>query len=163
MTLRHSLLAPVRRRLWAWLADSPEAQASFAAAALKRGLDEYRVFGEPTRLQIDPTATVNDALFNTESGNIVVGERAFFGFGVMVLTGTHDINLDGQARKDSVPPSGRDITIETGAWVASGAIVLGPCTIGESAVVAAGAVVTTDVPASTLVGGVPARIIRQIA
>ena len=45
---------------------------------------------------------------------------------------------------------------------ASGAIVLGPCTIGESAVVAAGAVVTGDVPARVVVGGVPARVIREI-
>lgn len=162
MTLRHRALAPVRRRLWAWLSDSPEAHATFAASALRRGLDEYLVFGDPGRLSIHPTAIVNDALFNTESGAIVVSEHAFFGFRVLVLTGTHDISMQGNARQRAVPREGRDITIEAGAWVASGAIVLGPCTIGESAVVAAGAVVTTDVPAHALVGGVPARVIREI-
>lgn len=162
MTLRHRILAPVRRRLWAWLSDSPEARATFAASALRRGLDEHVVFGDPSRLSIHPTAVVNDALFNTESGAIVVGEHAFFGFRVLVLTGTHDISMQGDARQRAVPTQGRDITIETGAWVASGAIVLGPCTIGESAVVAAGAVVTADVPAHTLVAGVPARVIQKI-
>lgn len=163
MTLRHRLMEPTRRRIWAWLADSPEARASFAAAALAQGLDEYRVFGDPARLSIHPSASVNDALFNTESGSIAVGEHAFFGFRVLVLTGTHDSSARGTARRDSVPPQGRDITIETGAWVASGAIVLGPCTIGESAVVAAGAVVTSDVPARVMVGGVPARVIRELS
>jgi acetyltransferase-like isoleucine patch superfamily enzyme len=162
MTLRHRLMEPARRRLWAWLADSPEARASFTAAMLKQGLDEYRVFGDPARLHIHPTAGVNDALFNTESGTIVVGEHAFFGFRVLGLTGTHDIAARGAARQDAVPPQGRDVTIETGAWVASGAIVLGPCTIGESAVVAAGAVVTADVPARVVVGGVPAQVIREL-
>jgi acetyltransferase-like isoleucine patch superfamily enzyme len=162
MTLRHRLMEPVRKRLWAWLADSPEARASFAAAALRQGLDEYRVFGDPARLRIHPTASVNDALFNTESGTISVGEYAFFGFRVLVLTGTHDIAAHGAARQDAVPRQGRDIVIEKGAWVASGAIVLGPCTIGESAVVAAGAVVTEDVPANVVVGGVPARAIREL-
>jgi acetyltransferase-like isoleucine patch superfamily enzyme len=155
-------MAPLRRRLWAWLSDSPEARASFAAAALKQGLDEYRVFGDHTRLHLHPTANVNDALFNTESGTIAVGEYAFFGFRVLVLTGTHDIAERGAKRRDAVPSQGRDIVIEAGAWVASGAIVLGPCTIGESAVVAAGAVVTGDVPARVVVGGVPARVIREI-
>lgn len=163
MTLRHRLTAPLRRRVWAWLADSPEARASFAAAALRQGLDDYRVFGDPARLHIHPTASVNDALFNTESGEIVVGEHAFFGFRVLVLTGTHDISAQGQTRQDAVPSRGRDITIEEGAWVASGAIVLGPCTIGASAVVAAGAVVTANVPARAFVAGVPARVVREIS
>jgi acetyltransferase-like isoleucine patch superfamily enzyme len=163
VTMRHRVTAPVRRRLWAWLADSPEARASFAAAMLRRGLDEYLVFGDPARLSIDPTASVNDALFNTESGTIFVGEHAFFGFRVLVLTGTHDVAERGVARQEAVPSKGRDVIIEKGAWVASGAIVLGPCTVGESAVVAAGAVVTTDVPARTVVAGVPARVIRELS
>jgi acetyltransferase-like isoleucine patch superfamily enzyme len=130
---------------------------------LRQGLDEYRVFGDPGRLRIDPTASVNDALFNTESGTISVGEYAFFGFRVLLLTGTHDIAARGAARRDAVPTQGWDIVIEPGAWVASGAIVLGPCTVGESAVVAAGAVVTADVPAGVIVGGIPARVIRKLA
>jgi acetyltransferase-like isoleucine patch superfamily enzyme len=162
MALRHQLTAPLRRRPWAWLANSPEAHATFAASALTVGLEEHRVFGDPARLSIHRTARVNDALFNTESGSIAVGKDAFFGFGVKVLTGTHDIAQRGNARQMAVPREGRDIVIEEGAWVASGAIVLGPCRIGESAVVAAGAVVTDDVPALVIVGGVPARVIGEV-
>ena len=162
MALRHQLMAPLRRRLWAWLADSPEARASFAASALTQGLDKHRVFGDPARLHVHPTAQLNDTLFNTESGSIVVGEQASFGFRVQVLTGTHDITARDAARQDAVPSQGHDIIIEAGAWVASGAIVLGPCTMGESAVVGAGAVVTRDVPALVIVGGVPARVIGKV-
>jgi acetyltransferase-like isoleucine patch superfamily enzyme len=162
MALRHRLGAPLRRRLWAWLADTPEAAATFSAAALKRGLDEYRVFGDPARLHIHATAQVNDALFNTESGTISIGEHAFFGFGVQVLTGTHDVAARGADRQNAVPSYGHDIVIEDGAWVASGAILLGPCTIGQSAVVAAGAVVTADVPPLQIVGGIPARALRTL-
>ncbi|MEY2443252.1 MAG: hypothetical protein QOJ46_2678, partial [bacterium] len=49
-----------------------------------------------------------------------------------------------------------------GAWIGSGAIVLGPCRIGAHAVVAAGAVVTEDVAPETLVAGVPARTVRSL-
>ncbi len=54
------------------------------------------------------------------------------------------------------------ITIEDDVWIGAGAIVTDGVTIGRGAVVGAGAVVTKDVPAHTVVGGVPARVIRQI-
>src|SRR5215204_3131330 len=48
------------------------------------------VYGDPARLHIAPTAVVNNALFNLSSGEITVGDYAFFGHNVSVLTGTHD-------------------------------------------------------------------------
>jgi acetyltransferase-like isoleucine patch superfamily enzyme len=53
--------------------------------------------------------------------------------------------------------------IEKGVWIAAGAIISGGVTVGEHSVVAAGSVVTKDVPANSLVGGNPARVIRSIA
>lgn len=120
------------------------------------------VFGDRSRLLLAPTAIVNNALFNTTSGRIRVGEYAFFGHNVCVLTGTHDVAALGPSRQSAIPNDGRDIVIEAGAWVASNATILGPCVIGEHAVVAAGAVVTADVPAFRIVGGVPARIIGEV-
>jgi len=55
------------------------------------------------------------------------------------------------------------IVIERNVWIAAGAIVIGGVTIGENSVVAAGSVVTRDVPPNSLVGGNPARVIRSIA
>jgi acetyltransferase-like isoleucine patch superfamily enzyme len=57
---------------------------------------------------------------------------------------------------------GKPIVIERGVWIAAGAIVIGGVTVGENSVVAAGSVVTKDVPANMLVGGNPARVIREI-
>lgn len=132
------------------------------SAAVERARWAPRVYGDERKLNLHETAVVNDALFNLSSGEITVGEYAFFGHGVAVLTGTHDITTFDRARQVSVPKSGRDVVIERGVWVSTGALVLGPCRIGEHAVVAAGSVVTGDVPAFAVVGGAPAKVIRMI-
>lgn len=115
--------------------------------------------GRRERVHLGVGVVVNDALFNAVSGEIHVGDYAFFGHGVAVLTGTHDITLEGHARQRAVPQEGRDVVIEEGAWIASRATVIGPVRVGAHAVVCAGAVVTEDVPERTIVGGVPARVI----
>ena len=57
---------------------------------------------------------------------------------------------------------GKPIVIEKNVWIAAGAIIIGGITVGENSVVAAGSVVTEDIPPNTLAGGNPARIIRSI-
>jgi acetyltransferase-like isoleucine patch superfamily enzyme len=120
------------------------------------------VFGDRKRVSIHPTANVNNALFNTASGEITVEEYAFFGHGVRLITGTHDYTRLGEERQRAIPLTGHDIVVRAGAWIGSGATVLGPCTIGEHAVVAAHALVNRDVPSFTIVGGAPARPLRTI-
>jgi acetyltransferase-like isoleucine patch superfamily enzyme len=61
------------------------------------------------------------------------------------------------------PDAAAPVRIGRGAWICVGAIVLPGVSIGENALVAAGAVVTRDVQASTLVGGVPARLIKTLS
>ena len=125
-------------------------------------LYRYQVHGALERLHIDPTAIVNNALFNVSGGEITIGEYAFFGHEVAVLTGTHDITKFGRERQTTYPRSGRDVVIEEGVWVASHALVLGPVRIGKHAVVAAGALVLEDVPPYTVVAGRPAKVIKKI-
>ena len=125
-------------------------------------LYRYQVHGSLERLHIDPTAIVNNALFNVSGGEITVGEYAFFGHEVAVLTGTHDITKFGRERQTTYPRSGRDVVIEEGVWVASHAMVLGPVRIGKHAVVAAGALVLEDVPAYAVVAGRPAKVLKKI-
>jgi acetyltransferase-like isoleucine patch superfamily enzyme len=125
-------------------------------------LYRYRVHGDLKRLHIDPTAIVNNALFNVSGGDITLGRYAFFGHYVAVLTGTHDITKFGRERQTTFPRSGRDVVIGDGVWIASHAIVLGPVTIGEHAVVAAGSLVVNDVPPYAIVVGRPAKVVRTI-
>ena len=56
----------------------------------------------------------------------------------------------------------KPITIKENAWIASRAIIMKGVTVGKASVVAAGAVVTKDVPEKTVVAGVPAKVIKQI-
>jgi acetyltransferase-like isoleucine patch superfamily enzyme len=132
------------------------AELSTRAAAEEDPLHKPLVYGDPARLQVDPTAVVNNALFNLSSGTISVGRYAFFGHNVAILTGTHDIKTFGAERQVAVPKTGRDVQIGEGAWVSSFAIVVGPCSIGEHAVVGAGSLVLHDVAPYTVVAGSPA-------
>ncbi|MCU1661920.1 MAG: hypothetical protein QOI36_5365 [Pseudonocardiales bacterium] len=125
-------------------------------------LYSYRWHGDRSRLHIPDTAIVNNALFNMSGGTISLGEHAFFGHDVAVLTGTHDINQFGRARQLAFPRSGRDVVIGQGVWLASHVLVLGPVTIGEHAVVAAGSLVREDVEPYTVVAGRPAKVIKKI-
>jgi len=120
------------------------------------------ILGDHRLVSIHPSARVQNALFNVGCGRIVIEENAFFGYNVSLLTGRHDITQFGKERKRAVPASGCDIVIRTGAWVATHAIILGPCEVGEHAVVAAGSVVTRDVPPYHVVAGHPARTIRRL-
>ncbi len=125
-------------------------------------LERMLVFGDRSRLRIHPSAKVHNALFNLSSGDVTVGEHAFFGHSVSILTGTHDIGKFGVERANAIPESGRDIDVGEGAWISSHAIVLGPCAIGAHAVVGAGAVVQEDVAPYAVVGGNPAKVIKVI-
>lgn len=120
------------------------------------------IYGDPTRLHIAPTAIVNNALFNLSSGDITVGDYAFFGHSVSVLTGTHDWTKFGAERQVAVPQSGRDVVIEEGAWVSSNAIIVAPCRIGAHSVVGVGSLVLKDVEPYTIVAGNPAKVLRTI-
>ena len=127
---------------------------------LNRGLSiSPTVWGDPARLEIDETAKVFTCFFNTNSGRIRVGEATFAGSGVSILAGAHDPKLTGYLRRDADITEGCDIEIGKGVWLASRCTLLGPCRIGDNAVIAAGAVVTpgTEVPAGTVWGGVPAK------
>jgi acetyltransferase-like isoleucine patch superfamily enzyme len=120
------------------------------------------VHGDRSRLHIAPTATVNNALFNLSAGHVTVREHAFFGHNVSVLTGTHDVTKFGAERKNAHPREGRDVVVGEGVWVASNATIIGPCTIGDHAVVGACSLVQGDVEPYTVVAGVPAKEIRRI-
>jgi acetyltransferase-like isoleucine patch superfamily enzyme len=109
-----------------------------------------------------PEAQVNNFLAVTNSGHIWIEDFVFFGKNVSLITGTHDPARFEADRRDHFPREGRDIVIRRGAWIATNAIVIGPCVVGEHAVVGAGSVVTKDVPPYAIVCGNPARVVRSV-
>lgn len=90
---------------------------------------------------------------------ITIGSNVALGHEVLLMTGTH--HLTGPTRRAG-PYTSKPIVIEDGAWLGSRATILPGVTVGAGAIVAAGAVVSKNVPPHTLVGGVPARPIRQL-
>ena len=120
------------------------------------------IWRDATRVDIHPTAEIHNALLNTSSGRIDIEEFVSFGHNVSLLTGTHDVDKFNEARLHEVPLEGHNIVIRRGAWIASNATIIGPCEVGEHAVVAAGSVVTKDVAPFQLVAVVPSKLIRSI-
>jgi acetyltransferase-like isoleucine patch superfamily enzyme len=94
-------------------------------------------------------------------GGITIGDRVYTAPLVQMLAVNHV--FDDPARpiiEQGITAEG--IVVEDDAWIGAGAIITDGIRIGRGAVVAAGAVVTSDVPPHTVVGGVPARVLKQI-
>ncbi len=93
------------------------------------------------------------------SEKLVIGDRVAIGPRVTLITSS-DPNNSVLGKPPFRPVRGR-IVLKSDAWIGAGAIILPNVTIGERAIVGAGAVVTRDVPDDTVVAGVPARPLRR--
>jgi acetyltransferase-like isoleucine patch superfamily enzyme len=91
-------------------------------------------------------------------GGLDIADDVMIGPNVSIITSGHP--LEPSRRRASV--IAKPIVIERNVWIAAGATILGGVTVGENSVVAAGSIVTRNVPPNTLVGGNPARVIRSI-
>ena len=92
-----------------------------------------------------------------DQGGITIDEGALIGHNVVLATLNHDLNPAKRAGMTYAP-----IHIGKNVWIGANATVLAGVTIGDGAIVAAGAVVTKDVEPNTIVGGVPAKVIKEI-
>ncbi|RSN54076.1 transferase [Streptomyces sp. WAC 04229] len=101
---------------------------------------------------------VNQGCTFMDKGGIRIGDGVMIAPKVSLITGGHPLPLAERREYLSFAP----IVIEDDVWIGTSAVILQGVTIGAGAVVAAGAVVSRDVPAGTLVGGVPARVIKTV-
>ena len=92
-----------------------------------------------------------------DQGGITIGDGAFIGHNVVIATINH--SLSSESRRTMIPAP---VSIGKNVWIGANAAIMPGVTVGDGAVIAAGAVVTKDVPANVIVGGVPARVIRDI-
>jgi acetyltransferase-like isoleucine patch superfamily enzyme len=141
--------------------------------------DEVRaLFSELTGKKVDESFTLIPPFYTAHGDEIRVGRNVFvnqnctfydlggldieddvlIGPNVSIITSGHPL----QPSLRRAVTIGKPIVIEKNVWIAGGAIVIGGVTVGENSVVAAGSVVTKDVPPNTLVGGNPARVICSI-
>ncbi len=111
------------------------------------------------RLCVGSHVWINVGGFWDLGAMVTIGDRVAIGQQVMILTGTHQV---GGAERRAGPFVARPVRIGVGAWLGARCTLLPGVTVGEGAIVAAGAVVTCDVPPHTLVAGVPARVIRAL-
>ncbi len=95
-------------------------------------------------------------------GEIRIGNDVSFGPEVMILTTTHDIKSGSPGRR-AVDQFVLPVRIGNGAWLGARCTILPGVTVGDGAVVAAGSMVTQDVPPNTMVAGIPARVVRELS
>jgi len=100
-------------------------------------------------------------LHNTIIGPVEIGSHVNLAQGITVTALNHNFD-DTQKRIDEQGVSTIPVTIEDDVWIGANAVILPGVTIGNHCVVAAGAVVTKDVPPHSLVAGVPAKVIKNI-
>lgn len=94
-----------------------------------------------------------------DCNQVHIGDHVMIGPAVQIYTPAHHLQAEPRNRGLEVA---LPIAIEDNVWIGGGAILLPGVSIGRNAVVGAGAVVTRDVPADTIVAGNPARVIREI-
>ena len=114
----------------------------------------YSEFGK--NLILGERVFINQGCRFQDTGGITIGDGALIGHGSTLTTLNHAV--DPSRRADMVPAPvriGRDV------WLGAGVTVVPGVTIGDGAIVGAGSVVTKDVPADTIVAGVPAKEIRR--
>ncbi len=139
-----------------------EISALFSQIIGKPVPEGFRLF-PPFYTNIGKNITVGKGVFiNTgchfgDQGGITIGDDTLFGSNVVLATVNHDLD---PAKRRTVHPA--PIVIGRNVWIGSSVTIVPGVTIGDGAIVAAGAVVTRDVPPNTMVGGVPACVIKTI-
>ena len=143
--------------------DADEVRALFSELIGKK-VDEsfslippfYTAGGDEIR--VGRNVFINQNCTFYDLGGLDIGDDVMIGPNVSIITTGHPLEPS-QRRAVTL---GKPIVIERNVWIAAGATIVGGVTVGENSVVAAGSVVTKDVPPNTLVGGNPARVIRSI-
>jgi acetyltransferase-like isoleucine patch superfamily enzyme len=144
--------------------DAAEVRALFSELIGKK-VDESFLLIPPfytaggLEISVGCNVFVNQNCTFYDLGGLAIADDVLIGPNVSLITSGHP--LEPSQRRSAIVA--KPIAIQKNVWIAAGATVIGGVTIGENSVVAAGAVVTKDVPPNTLVGGNPARVIRTIA
>lgn len=115
----------------------------------------YSDFGR--NIKLGRNVFINSGCCFQDQGGIELGDGCMIGHQVVIATLNHDLMPE---RRASMIPA--KVTLGRNVWVGTHATILPGVTIGDNSVVAAGAVVTKDVPANCVAAGVPARVVKRL-
>lgn len=115
----------------------------------------YSDFGK--NIVIGERVFINSCCHFQDQGGVTIGDDVLIGHNVVFATLDHE--MDPEKRANLIA---RPIRVGNKVWIGSNSTILGGVTIGDGAVIAAGAVVTRDVAPNTVVGGVPAKFIKDV-
>jgi acetyltransferase-like isoleucine patch superfamily enzyme len=160
-TKRAMAITPAINRLT--FADAVEIRALFSELTGRKVDDGFRLIppfytAGGDEIRVGHNVFVNQNCTFYDLGGLDIADDVMIGPNVSLITEGHPLEPS-QRRTATI---GKPIVIERNVWIAAGATIIGGVTVGENSVVAAGSVVTKDVPPNTLVGGNPARVIRSI-
>jgi acetyltransferase-like isoleucine patch superfamily enzyme len=131
-------------------------------------IDYTYVHGNKKRVLIGENCSTMNSILNVISGSIHIGDNTILGHNCMLLTGTHNfkngkrISLLDNHDEEETPKTGRDIIIGEGCFIGSGVSIIGPVTIGNNVIIASGSVVNKNINDYSLVGGIPAKLIKKL-
>ncbi|HCX84324.1 MAG TPA: acetyltransferase [Micrococcales bacterium] len=141
---------------------SPEEVRALLTRLTGRAVDESVTVFPPFHCEFGRNLTLGRDVFVNmgcrfqDAGGITIGDGTLIGHGATVVTLDHAV--DPARRGDMIPAP---VVIGRRVWLGASVTVVPGVTIGDGAIVGAGAVVTKDVPADTIVAGVPARVLRE--
>lgn len=141
----------------------PEELADLFSQLIGKPVGEQFGLFPPFYTDFGKNITIGDHVFINadckfqDQGGITIDDGALIGHGVVLATLNHDMDPEKRQQLHPAP-----IHIGKRVWIGANATVTGGVTIGDNSVVAAGAVVTKDVPENVVVGGIPAKFIKKI-
>lgn len=151
---RYILIEPLIRKSFKTCGSCVRIPKGCAFSGMENiSVGESVYFGEDTRVL-------------TTQAQLVIGNHVMFGPGVTIVTGDHRTNAIGKymtdlSDADKLPENDQDVIIEDDVWIGANATVLKGVIIGKGSVIAAGSVMTKSCPAYSIVGGIPARVLKS--
>ncbi len=118
-------------------------------------------------ITIEDLVSFSDAVHITSIQRIVIKRNVLMGSRIFISDHNHGIydgemqSLPGEPPAERQLGGGGPVEIEENVWIGDNVVILGPATIGKSAIIAANSVVRGNIPANTIVAGAPARIIKR--
>lgn len=116
------------------------------------------VFSCPGGIECGSHVIINPMCYFAAKGGVVLGDYVTISAGAKILSSSLLIENGVVTRRHTH----KKVVLEEHVWIGAGAIVCPGVTIGKNSIVAAGAVVTKDIPANSIAAGVPAKVIREL-